>query len=49
MAATLEDGRLIVIEADQHTCYGANACADQIIEDYLVDLVVPAEETDCPA
>lgn len=49
MAATLEDGRLIVIEADQHTCYGATQCADQIIEDYLVDLVVPAEETDCPA
>ena len=49
MAATLEDGRLIVIEADQHTCYGANACADQIIDDYLVDLAIPAEETDCPA
>jgi pimeloyl-ACP methyl ester carboxylesterase len=49
MAETLEDGRLIVIEADQHTCYGANACADQIIDDYLVDLAIPAEETDCPA
>jgi hypothetical protein len=49
MAATLEDGRLIVIEADQHTCYGESSCADQIIEDYLVDLAVPAEETDCPA
>ena len=39
----------IVIEADQHTCYGATPCADDIIDDYLVDLAIPAEETDCPA
>lgn len=49
MAAALEDGRLIVIEADQHTCYGASPCADQAINDYLVDLTIPDEETDCPA
>lgn len=49
MASALEDGRLIVIEADQHTCYGASQCADEIIDDYLLDLTVPAEETECPA
>jgi hypothetical protein len=50
MAAKLEEGYLIVVEADQHTCYGVSECADQIIDDYLVDLAVPAEdETNCPA
>ena len=45
--STLEDGRLVVIDADQHTCYGATDCADQIIDDYLVNLDVPPDETDC--
>ncbi len=49
MAAALEDGRLVVIEADQHTCYGKNPCADAVIDNYLVNLEVPAKETDCPA
>jgi hypothetical protein len=49
MAAALEDGRLIVVEADQHTCSGASQCADDIIDDYLVNLTVPAVETECPA
>ncbi len=49
MAAALEDGRLVVIEADQHTCYGATECADAIIDNYLVNLEVPAKETNCPA
>ena len=48
MAAALEDGRLVVIEADQHTCYGATECADAIIDNYLVNLEVPAKETNCP-
>ena len=47
MAETLEDGRLIVIEADQHTCYGVDDCADALIEEYLVNLSVPPEETEC--
>ena len=38
MAETLEDGRLIIIQADQHTCYRADECADRLIDDYLVDL-----------
>jgi pimeloyl-ACP methyl ester carboxylesterase len=47
MAAALEDGRLIVIDADQHTCYGADPCADSLIDTYLIDLEAPAEETEC--
>jgi len=46
MAAALEDARLIVVTAEQHTCYG-DPCSDEIIADYLVDLVVPPKETDC--
>ena len=49
MAEALQDGRLIVVEADQHTCYGVTDCADNLIDDYLVNLVVPPEETTCPA
>ena len=47
MASTLEDGRLVVVDADQHTCYRASGCADDIIDDYLVNLDVPPVETDC--
>jgi len=47
MFAALADGRLIVIDANQHTCYGASSCADDVIESYLVDLEIPAEETVC--
>jgi pimeloyl-ACP methyl ester carboxylesterase len=46
-AETLEDGRLIIIDADQHTCYGADPCADELIDDYLVDLSAPPEVTEC--
>jgi hypothetical protein len=47
MADALEDGRLIIIEADQHTCYGADPCADELIDAYLVDLEVPEPVTEC--
>ena len=47
MAETLEDGRLIIIDADQHTCYPADPCADALIDEYLVDLVAPPEVTEC--
>ncbi len=47
MADTLEDGRLVVVTADQHTGYGVNDCGDDVIHRYLIDLEVPAEETSC--
>ena len=43
LASALEDGRLIVVTADQHTGYGANACVDDAVSSYLIDLVVPGE------
>jgi hypothetical protein len=47
MAETLEDGRLIIVEANQHICYGIDECADELIDDYLVDLNAPPEVTEC--
>jgi pimeloyl-ACP methyl ester carboxylesterase len=47
MADTLEDGRLVVVHADQHTGYGVNDCVDDVVHRYLVDLDVPAEDIEC--
>ena len=38
MAAALEDGRLVVVTADQHTGYQVNDCVDDVVHDYLIDL-----------
>jgi len=47
MADALEEGRLVVVTADQHTGYGVNDCVDTVVHEYLVDLVDPPEETQC--
>ncbi|MEY3617795.1 MAG: hypothetical protein RL726_493 [Actinomycetota bacterium] len=47
MARVLEDGRLIVVTAEQHTGYTSDACAQRIADAYLLDLVIPDEETNC--
>jgi pimeloyl-ACP methyl ester carboxylesterase len=47
MAGTLEDGRLVVVDADQHTGYRVNDCVDEVVHRYLIDLEVPPEETEC--
>ena len=47
MAETLEDGRLVVVEADQHTGYGVNRCVIEVVNDYLIDLEPPDDETEC--
>ena len=47
MADSLEDGRLVIVVANQHGGYHANSCVDELVEDYLVDLVAPADETTC--
>ena len=47
MADTLEDGRLVVVVANQHTGYRVNSCIDDIIHDYLVQLEAPEDETVC--
>lgn len=47
MARVLEDGRLIVVTAEQHTGYTSDLCARRTADAYLIDLVVPDEETNC--
>ena len=37
MADALEDGRLVIVAADQHTGYGVNACVNAAVDDYLLD------------
>jgi pimeloyl-ACP methyl ester carboxylesterase len=47
MAQGLEQGILIVVDANQHTGYGANSCVVIAVDDYLIKLTVPANETTC--
>ena len=47
MAEALEDGRLVVVEADQHTGYGVNRCVIELVNDYLIDLDAPDDGTEC--
>jgi hypothetical protein len=47
MAAALEQGVLLIVEANQHTGYGANECINTAVDSYLIDLTVPVSETTC--
>jgi hypothetical protein len=47
MAKALESGVLLVVEADQHTGYGTNTCIITAVDNYLIDLTVPVNETTC--
>ena len=47
MAKGLEQGILIVVEANQHTGYGTNECIVKAVDDYLIDLTVPKNEMIC--
>jgi pimeloyl-ACP methyl ester carboxylesterase len=47
MAQGLEQGILIVVDANQHTGYGANSCVVKAVDEYLIKLTVPANETTC--
>ncbi len=47
MAQALEEGRLVVVEANKHVGYGANDCIDDTIHNYLVQLEAPENETVC--
>lgn len=47
MAKALEHGVLLVVEAQQHTGYGTNACIVAAVDGYLIDLKVPKNETVC--
>jgi hypothetical protein len=47
MADALDDGRLVVVTANEHTGYGRNQCVIDLVNAYLIDLEPPPEETAC--
>lgn len=47
MAATLEDGRLIVVTDDRHTGYGSNNCVVDAVDEYLITTKVTFSEKAC--
>jgi pimeloyl-ACP methyl ester carboxylesterase len=47
MASTLEDGRLIVVDDNRHTGYGANTCVVQAVDNYLITAKVDFAEKAC--
>src|SRR4051794_946430 len=49
MAEALEDGRLVVVEGNQHTGYGVNECSSSAVDNYLLDPVghLPPEGLVC--
>lgn len=47
MVSALEEGLLIVVEADQHTGYGANECVTVAVDDYLIKLKAPKQDLKC--
>jgi pimeloyl-ACP methyl ester carboxylesterase len=47
MAATLEGGVLVVVEANDHGGYLASRCARDLVDAYLVDLEAPADGSRC--
>lgn len=47
MADELDEGVLLVVDAEQHTGYGVNGCTFDVIDRYLIDLEPPAPGTEC--
>lgn len=47
MAAALENGILVVVEADKHTGYNVNKCINKAVDTYLIKLIAPAPSTRC--
>ena len=49
VARQLESGVLVSFDGSGHTSYGRSECVDRIVDGYLIDLVVPPGDVDCPA
>jgi pimeloyl-ACP methyl ester carboxylesterase len=47
VAGMLDDGHLVSYDGEGHTSYGRDACVDDAIHHYLIDLVVPPEDPQC--
>ena len=47
MADRLEDGRLVIVEANRHTGYLGDDCVRGIVHEYLLQLAAPETGTNC--
>ena len=47
VAANLEDGHLLTLDATGHVGSGRSACVDDASTAYLIDLTLPEEGTTC--
>lgn len=47
MADTLDDGRLVIVEANRHTGYRESDCVQELVHTYLLTLTAPDDGTVC--
>jgi len=47
VAGALESGVLVTVDIGGHTAYGANDCATEVVDEYLIDLAVPKRDPRC--
>ena len=48
VAGQLESGVLISYDGNEHGSYGLSNCVTGIVDEYLVNLIVPPDDMDCP-
>lgn len=48
VAEQLDSGVLISYDGNEHTSYGLSRCVTGIVDEYLVNLIVPPGDVDCP-
>lgn len=49
VAEQLESGVLVSYDGNDHGSYGLSRCVTGVVDEYLVNLIVPSGEVDCPA
>lgn len=47
VAEALDTGILLTYNGTGHTSYGLHPCVDEVVDNYLIDLVLPPEDTEC--
>ena len=47
VAESLDTGVLLAYDGQGHTSYGRDRCVDEIVDDYLINLTVPPDGTEC--
>lgn len=47
VAEALENGVLLTYNGQGHTSYGRHPCVDQVVDNYLIDLILPPNDVEC--